>query len=120
MVFRARVMLRALGWVIWWLRKRQRLSARTVAKEAVVGPQTVRDLEQGRCRNCGWTTVAEICRALHLRLTHVERLTYRYLLREFRHQERDHHGQAKWQMQYPWSKNRAKPRIRCGLSHGTP
>ncbi|MDH4453413.1 MAG: helix-turn-helix transcriptional regulator [Verrucomicrobiota bacterium] len=120
MVFRARVMLRALGWVLLWLRQRERLSAETVAQRAEVGPQTLRDLEKGRCRNCGWTTLHDLCRALKLRLTHVERLTYRYLLRDFRHQERHHQGQEKWQMVFPWSKKRAKPRIRCRADHGKP
>ena len=120
MVFRSAVMLRALGWVILWLRKRERLSAETVARRAEVGPQTLRDLEKGRCRNCGWTTVLDLCRAMHLRLTHVERLAYRYLLRDFRHQERDHRGQADWQMVFPWNKHRPKPRIRHRANHGTP
>jgi hypothetical protein len=120
MVFRAGVMLRAMGWVILWLRLRERLSAETVARRAAVGPQTLRDLEKGRCRNCGWTTLHDLCRALHLRLTHVERLAYRYLLRDFRHQERAHRGQANWKMVYPWSRNRAKPRIRGRAGHGTP
>ncbi len=110
--FPLRVMARALGWVIRLLRQRSGLSADALARAAHLGPQTLRDLELGRCADFGWKTAGRACLALHRKLTAVEQLTERYLWREYHRQEAAHRGEACWKMVFPWSKKRARPRTR--------
>ena len=108
---------RALGWVLWWRRKRLRWSAEKVAERAGVGVQTVRDLERGLKGDFFWGTAWDVCLALGVTLPDQERLAHRLLCAEYAHQAHENAEDPSWKMTRPWSKKRATPRIRSVPFH---
>jgi|GEM_PF-4536672 hypothetical protein len=99
---------RGIGWVLSWLRRRTKDSAAAVGRKIQLGPQTVRDIENGTCGDFGWCNACKICQCLHYDLSTVEDLTQRYLIFDQLHQRRLHKDEPNWKYTLPWSMDRAK------------
>lgn len=88
-------------WVAGRLIHRYHLSVAWVAREARIGPQSLRDYLRGDHPN-GWHTESQVALVLGRFPDELERLTRRRMRKFRRREQRRHAAEPRWTLHYPW------------------